>query len=570
MYTSKGTISVKGLKRFGSITKVLIKHGLGDLVERVFKRDGKKSKPVKGKEFIGTGFISPGRLRLVLEELGPSYIKLGQLMSTRADIFPPEYIEELKKLQDHVPPIPFDEIKHTIETELRRPLDEIFKEFSPESIAAASVAQVHPAKLHTGEKVAVKVIRPGIEKKIREDIRLMYYLAEKIEKSIDLGRIIGAGNVVEEFERLIFKELDMFIEAGSIEKFGNNFREMNDIYIPIVYWPYTTKSVLIMEHIEGIKMDQVDELKANGIDPDEIAMIGLHAFCRQLMEVGFFHADPHPANTIVMYDGRVSLIDFGITGYLDDETMLQLANLLLGFAEHDYDMVMEGLLDAGLIDGDTMDLDSFRMDLKDIAEPFFGRSLLTISVKDVYDQAIALVLKYHVKVPRNLLLLSKTFIQAESLGKILGSDASLLEVTKPYAEELIARGYDARKLVKDFGKDTLYMGKIIKTMPKLLHEIIRQIARGKPRVELRHTGFDRMDGKFEKGLNRFIIAMIISASIIAAALVLNSAQKLIELDLHFFGLGTISITSLLGLIGYSIATVLGVWLIIMILKSGRL
>jgi ubiquinone biosynthesis protein len=325
-----------------------------------------------------------------------------------------------------------------------------------------------------------------------------------------------------------------------------------------------------MEHIEGIKMDQVDELKANGIDPDEIAMIGLHAFCRQLMEVGFFHADPHPANTIVMYDGRVSLIDFGITGYLDDEMMLQLANLLLGFAEHDYDMVMEGLLDAGLIDGETMDLDSFRMDLKDMAEPFFGRSLLTISVKDVYDHAIALVLKYHVRVPRNLLLLSKTFIQAEALGKILGSDASLLEVTKPYAEKLIARGYDTRKLVKDFGKDTLYMGKIMRKMPKLLHQIIRQIAKGKPRIELWHTGFDRIDTKFEKGLNRLIIGMVISASIIAAALVLNSAQKVMELQLNFFGIQTISITSLLGLIGYSLATVLGVWLIIMILKSGRL
>jgi ubiquinone biosynthesis protein len=477
-----------------------------------------------------------------------------------------------KKLQDAVPPFSFEETKQTVESELKVPLHEIFEEFNPEAIAAASVAQVHEAKLHTGEKVAVKVIRPGIEKKIQQDIRLMYYFADKIERTFDLGRIIGAVNVVEEFERLIFRELDMFIEAGSIEKFINNFREMDDIYIPKVYWDFTTKSVLVMEHIEGIKMDQVDELKANGIDPDRIATIGLHAFCRQLMEVGFFHADPHPANTIVMHDGRVSLIDFGITGYLDGETMLHLANLLLGFAEHDYDLVMEGLLDAGLINDETVDLDSFRMDLKDTAEPFYGRSLLTISVKDVYDQAIALVLKHHIQVPRNLLLLGKTFIQTEALGKILGSDASLLEVAKPYAENLVKKGYDARRLLKDFGKDTSAMGKIARTMPKLLQDLLRQLSKGKgkPRIEVWHTGFDRIDTKFEKSMNRLIIGMIISASIIAAALVLNSAQKVMEFELNFLGLQTLSITSLLGLIGYSIATILGVWLIIMIFRSGKL
>jgi ubiquinone biosynthesis protein len=559
-----------GFKRFGTITKVLIKHGLGDLVERISGKKRKKSTLSEDREYLRSGFISSKRIRLVLEELGPSFIKLGQLMSTRADIFPPEYVEEFKKLQDRVSPIPFDDIRRVIEEELQRPISDIFQTIDEESIAAASVAQVHKATLFTGQKVAVKIIRPDIEKQIREDIRLMYYAADKIEKTMEIGRVVGAMNIVEEFERLIFKELDMFIEAGSIDKFSYNFKDIDEIYIPRVYWDYTTKSVLVMEHIEGIKMDRVEELTAHGIDPDEIAMIGLRTFCRQIMEVGFFHADPHPANTIVMYDGRVSLIDFGITGYLDEEAMLQLANLFLGFAERDYDMIMDGLLDAGLIDEESIDLNSFRMDLKDMAEPFYGRSLLTISVKDVHDQAIALVYKYHIRLPRNLLLLGKTFIQTESLGKILNSDVSLLEVAKPYAENLLKRGYDARKLLKGMGRDTLQMGRIMKTMPRFFQNIFRQFSKGKPRIEVWHTGFDHIDTNFEKGVNRLTIGMIISASIIAAAMVLNSAQKVMEFELNFFGLKTISITTILGMVGYSIATVLGLWLIIVIFRSGKL
>lgn len=559
-----------GFKRFGTITKVLIKHGMGDLVEGISGRKRRTSALSGDRAYLRSGFISPKRIRLALEELGPSFIKLGQLMSTRADIFPPDYIEEFKKLQDCVSPIPFDDIKRVIEQELQRPINDIFQSIDEQSIAAASVAQVHQATLFSGQKVAVKIIRPDIEKQIREDIRLMYYVADKIEKTMEIGRIIGALNIVEEFERLIFKELDMFIEAGSIEKFTYNFKGIDEIYIPKVYWDYTTKSVLVMEHIEGIKMDRVDELKTHGIDPYEIAMIGLRAFCRQLLEVGFFHADPHPANTIVMYDGRVSLIDFGITGFLDEETMLQLANLLLGFAERDYSLVVDGLLEAGLIDEDTINLSNFRMDLKEVAEQFYGRSLKTISVKDVHDQAIALVYKYRIRLPRNLLLLGKTFIQTESLGKILNSNASLLQVAKPYAEDLLKRGHDAKKMLKGMGRETLQMGRLMKAMPRLLHNLARQYSKGKPRVEIWHTGFDRMDTKFEKGINRLTIGMIISASIIAAALVLNSAQKVMEFHLDIFGLKTISITTVLGLIGYSIATVLGIWLIIMIFRSGKM
>lgn len=562
---------MKELWRLGKIIRIFVKHGLGDIAERLFKRRGKEPVDQKQEEWtVKNGFPSPQRIRCVLEELGPSFIKLGQLMSTRADIFPPEYIEEFTKLQDQVPPVPFSDIRRVIEQELRRPLEEIFEEFTPKSMAAASVAQVHLAKLFSGEAVAVKVIRPDIGKEIRKDIRLMYVMANRAENVSEIARVIGAVNLVKEFERVIFKELDMFIEAGNIDKFANNFKADDEIYIPKVYWNHTTKSVLTMEHIPGIKMDRVDVIRAHDMDPKDIAMIGLRSFSRQLMEFGFFHADPHSGNTIVMFDGRVSLVDFGITGYLDDETMHQIAFLFLGYAEHDYDMVMDALMSAGLIDEETMDLKNFRRDLKDISESFYGRSLQTISVRDVYDQVIQLIYKYKIRLPRNLLLLFKTFIQTEALGKILGSDASILEVTKPYAKKLIERSYLRKNVLKTMRKDVISTGSRMKMIPKLVHDILNQTARGKQRIELQHDGFQDMSARFVKSINRLIIGLVISASLIAGAMVLNASQHLFVFTVNPFGGQKISLTAVLGVTGYVVASVLGVWLIIMIFRSRKL
>ena len=519
--------------------------------------------------FCEAGSRPPAASGLVLEELGPSFVKLGQLMSTRADIFPPEYIAEFKKLQDMVPPVSFEEVKAVIERELGRPLLEIFAEFDEKSIAAASVGQVHIAKLHSGEKVAVKIIRPGIDRRIKEDLRLMYFLAGKAEKALEIGRVIGATNLVREFERNITREIDMMIEAGSIEKFAGNFEQVKEIYIPKVHWDYTTRSVLVMEHIDGIKMDQVEEIRAAGIDPKEVAMIGLRSFSRQLMLYGFFHADPHPGNTIVMYDGRVSLVDFGITGYLDEEMMRQIANLFLGYAEHDYDMVMDALMDAGLINED-MDLKAFRGDLKDVSESFYGRSLQHISVKDVYDQLMDLVLKYHIRLPRNLLLLLKTFIQTEALGKILGSDASILEVTKPFAKQLLQRGLNTQSILRNLDREGRALSGYARSIPKHLNDILRQTAAGKQQIELRHTGMEEARSQVEKGVNRLTVGIVIAASIVAGAMILNSGQKIMEFTFDFAGLQTVSLTAILGVSGYAVATLLGIWLIASILRSGRL
>ncbi len=567
----KGYSGVMGAKRVAGISRVLIRHGFGNLLDR-FRGSG-----ISGAKYAvdtgsetQTGFPSPERIRRIFEELGPSFIKLGQLMSTRADIFPDAYIEELRKLQDRVPDVSFSEIQHVLEDELKKPVGDIFREIHPESIAAASVSQVHAAWLFTGEKVAVKVIRPGIRKIIEQDIRLMYSLSARIEKNFALGKVVGATNIVKEFERTIFNELDMFIEAGNIDRFAENFKDSNEIHIPKVYWNLTSRSVLVMEFIDGIKMDQVETLRTVGIDPEEIARIGLRSFSRQLLEFGFFHADPHPANTIVMSGSCVGIVDFGIMGFLDDDLMRHVAHLLLGFAEHDYDMVMEALEDAGILRQDMAILQEFKTDLKDISEPFYGRSLKTISVRDVYDQVMQLVLKYHIKLPRNLLLLFKTLIQTEALGKILQSDASILEVSRPYAKKFLEKRYDPQNLLTGMAKDIREVGSYLKTAPRWLHDILKQTAAGKQRIELHHSGFSEMDTRLEKGMNRLTIGIVIAASTIAASLILNSSQKVLEFSVDFLGRQTLSITGILGLSGYTIATILGVWLIYSIFRSGKM
>jgi ubiquinone biosynthesis protein len=567
MKISTGAHMMQGATRLATIVAVLARHGIAGMFE---KRFGQAAGYETDDPWLASTRITPRHLRLALEELGPSFIKLGQLMSTRADIFPPAWIEELIRLQDQVPPIPFPLIQRIIEHELNRPLNDIFRSIEPKAIAAASVAQVHAAVLMTGEAVAVKVIRPGIRKKIQQDIRVMAALARQFESLSESGRLVGAVNVVREFERTVFKELDMFIEAGNMSRFAQNFRKIDEIHVPEVFWDYTSRSVLVMEYVSGVKMDQVDAIRDMGIDPEDIALIGLRSFSRQLMQFGFFHADPHPGNTIVMPDGRVGLVDFGIIGYLDNAAMRQVAELFLGFAEHDYDQIVGALHRAEIIDGDLAKNSEFLADLKDACETFYGRSLKTISARDVYDQIMKLVLAWHIRLPRNILLILKTFIQTEALGKILGSSASLLEQARPFARRLVMKGYEAHKISKTIGKDFQDLYTHAREIPRWTNTILKKLSEGKQEIEIRHSGFQNLDDRLEKGINRLTIGLIVAASTIAGSLVLNSSQKIFEFTVDYLGHHTLSATGILGMTGYVIATILGLWLFISIFRSGKM
>jgi len=563
-------LGFSGVKRFGDITRVLIRHGFGAILSKSAMLADDDLAEIAEDPIKAPITNKAVRLRLAFQELGPSFIKLGQLLSSRADILPEPYILELQKLQDQVPAVPFDQIQPLLNAAFGNDTREIFADFTETPIAAASVAQVYAATLASGQKVAVKIIRPGILKQIRNDVRVMYFFAKRLEATFETARTLGLINIVKEFERTIFNELDMHIEAGNIDKFARHYQYINEIHIPKVNWELTSKSVLVMAFVEGVKVDQVDAIRQMGIDPKNIALIGLRSLARQLMEFGIIHADPHPGNTIVMPDGRVGLVDFGIVSHLDREMMQHLAHLFLGYATHDYDLVMEALIGAGLIAENHPRLDQFRQDLKEISEPFYGRSLQTISVKDVYDQIIGLVTEYRIQLPRNLLLLFKTLIQTESLGKILGSDAGILQVIRPYAAEFLRTTYDSEQIFADLSKQARFTGKMVRSLPRYLFTLLKQMATGKGRFELYHAGISDASERFERGLNRFIVAMIIAASTIAGSLVLNAPKGIFEISLPFLSAAPISLTALLGVTGYLIATVLGIWLIVSIARSGRI
>ena len=563
-------LGFSGVKRFGEITAVLIRHGFGAVLSKSALLADEDLADVAEDPVKAPLTNKAVRLRLAFQELGPSFIKLGQLLSSRADVLPEPFILELQKLQDQVPALAFDQIEPLLDAAFGSDRKEIFADFSEEPLAAASVAQVHAATLASGRKVAVKIIRPGIHKQIRSDIRVMYFFARRLEAAFEFARMIGLTNIVREFERTVFNELDMHIEAGTIDKFARYYQYINEIHIPRVFWDLTSKTILVMEFVEGVKVDQVEAIVQMGLDPKAIALIGLRSLSKQLMEFGVIHADPHPGNTIVMPDGRVGLVDFGIISHLDREMMEHLAHLFLGYAAHDYDLVMEALIGAGLLDDTHVRLDQFRSDLKEISEPFYGRSLQTISVKDVYDQIIGLVMDYQIQLPRNLLLLFKTLIQTERLGKILGSDAGILQVIRPYAAELLRNSYNSERIFADFTKQARFTGEMARSAPRYLLTLLKKVATGKGRFELHHAGISGTTDRFERGLNRFIVAMIIAASTIAGALVLNAPKGIFEISVPFLSATPISLSALLGVTAYVIATVLGIWLIISIIRSGRI
>ncbi|MEW6261336.1 MAG: AarF/ABC1/UbiB kinase family protein, partial [Thermodesulfobacteriota bacterium] len=484
-----------GTARAAAVARIMSRHAMSGLAEALFGRFCRTADAAIPASLMS---IAPRHLREALQELGPSFIKLGQLLSTRADILPKPFIDELSLLQDQVPAIPFTEVRVIIESELG-PIESLFRSFEPQAMAAASVAQVHRAVSLEGMSLAVKIVRPGIRKIIQKDIRLMYRMAGRLESLFEAARLVGVVHIVEEFERTVFRELDMFIEAGNMERFAENFRDIDEIHIPKVHWDMTSRSVLVMEFIEGVRMDQIAAIRGMGIDPEEIALIGLRSFSRQMMVHGYYHADPHPGNTIVMPDGRVGLVDFGIVGYLDPVLMKTVGMLFLGFAEHDYEMVIDALIRAGILSEAQANHPKFVSDFMDACEPFYGRSLRTITARDVYDQIMQLVLRHRIRLPRNILLILKTIVQTEALGKILGSHASLLEQAKPFARRLVRKGLDATALSRNLSRDIRDAYGHTRDIPKWVNRILKHAAEDDGRIHLHHSGLEALQKGLEKG-----------------------------------------------------------------------
>jgi ubiquinone biosynthesis protein len=346
-----------------------------------------------------------------------------------------------------------------------------------------------------------------------------------------------------------------------------NFKDFQGIYIPTVFWDYTTLRILVVERVNGLELDEVKKIKESGRDPKKVADIGLNCFCKQIMEDGFFHADPHPGNSMLMDDGRIALIDFGITGSLDSEMMENIANVFIGYSDHDYEKLVKTFGKMGIINENTT-ISVFKQDLKDLSEPFYGRSLKHISVREIFNKITQTCLKHNMKLPRDLLLLFKTFLQIEALGRDLDPESSVLEKAKPYAVRLLEKGHSPRIVIKNFKKDMAELYSLMKVIPENVKNVLIQLSKGKQRFEFMHLGFDKINLDMVRGINRITMGIVISASIIGSALVISSGAEVLPVTIA--GLGKVSLTTLIGLLGFTISSILSIWLVISIIRSDKL
>ncbi len=528
--------------------------GLSDSISKLEREyHGKKN---------GKDLSTAQRLRMVFEELGPTFVKLGQMLSLEPDIIPADFIKEFKKLQDDVPAFSFEDVKEIIESELGQSPDKIFKQLDPVPIAAASVSQVHFGILNSGEEIVVKVQRPDIEAAICEDIKILKRIARTLEKRFSNMELLNPVAIVAEFENCISKELDFTNEAASIERFSNNFKDDPSLCVPDVFWDFTTPCILVMKYLEGIPIDELENIKKAGLDPHEVAKEGLNVFAKQILVYGYFHADPHPGNAFVMLTGEVGLIDFGIIGFIDQKLMTHLANVFVGYSDHDYDRVISVFTDMGLIN-EKIDLKAFKYDLMDLSEPFYGRTLKYVQVKNIFDKVITLAVKYKIRLHRELILLFKTLIAMEVVGRKLSHEANILEAMKPYAVRLLQQSHDPKTMMGSMRYDLLNYLNMMKASPDLLHRILVNLATGKQNISMTHKipHLEKLEKNYMLSSTRITIGVVTGTSVLAGAWMLGSKHQYIPISIPAFGIHNIPLTIILGLISYSVATVLGLWLV---------
>lgn len=553
-------MAYKSVGRLREIVTVLARHGFFPLMERLhlaklvsipLRLMGRKI--TREKEQLG----EPARARLAMEELGPTFIKFGQILSTRPDVVPHDFIIEFLKLQDSVKPYPFEDVVKVIEAEFGRPMAELFSSIEETPVAAASIAQVHRAVTRGGTEVMVKVQRPGIEGTVETDIAILGYLARLVEKYIPESRLYDPSGVVDEFSSVIHREMDFTLEATYMEKFGENFAADPRVFVPKVYWESTGQKVLTMDRVAGIKVDKVASLKEAGIDTEEVAHVIADVFFKQVFEFGLFHGDLHSGNIFALSEGRIAFVDFGIVGRIGQEMKQNLADILIGLATQDFESTVKVYQRMGILP-EGIDRASFEREYYDIILHYFGRPFKYVKIGELLLDYIRLAARYDITLPRELLLFDKCIIELEGLAKVLYPEVNLLEESEPYARKL----YVERFTPSAFARGALSAAEDLKDFlggfPSRADRILKKIAEDKLRIEFVHKGLEDFMGEMDRSSNRLTFAIIVAALIIGSSMVIaaEAAPKVLGL-------------SALGLLGFIIASVLGFWLAVQILRSGK-
>jgi ubiquinone biosynthesis protein len=559
------TKTYKSARRLQQIINVFIRHGFGRIIDQIHLG---KYIPFRNRlrAFGHWPAVKeptiPERLRMAFAELGPSFIKLAQILSSRPDLITKVYAEEFRKLQDEVPPFPAAEAVGIIEEELRKPVSEVFLGFEDSPMAAASIAQVHKAALLDGQDVIVKVQRPDIKENILSDIDIMGTVSQLMEKHVPESRFFNPAGIVAEFSRTVQRELDFRGEARNCLRMRRIFRENPKVYIPEVYTDYLTEKVLVMERVKGVRVDEVEAIDRMGLDRGELASTITDAYLKMILEDGFFHADPHPGNIFVMEDGRVCFMDFGIVGWVTEETKATLASTFVSLLKKDYDGLVENYVELGYLPEDA-DVDTFRRefkaDLVDLIEPLYGVAIKEINVAEYLDLVIQLAAKHRLIVPSDLLLINKTFMLLENILRELEPEFNFIDAAEPYAEKIAKEKYSPKKAIERVSKELADFGDTLVLFPRQFRQILRKFIRDEIRIKIVPLGLDNFIKDMDRSTNRIAFAMVVSSIIISSAI------------MHATGVGPMVYGfSSLGIITFVGAFFLGLWLLISIIRSGRM
>jgi ubiquinone biosynthesis protein len=498
------------------------------------------------------------RLRLAFEELGTTFIKLGQILSLRPDIIPEDFAREFSKLQDRVPPFSQLAAREIVESQLKSPIDELFAFFSDESIAAASIAQVHHGMTKSGEQVAIKIQRPSIRDTIETDLAILFDLATLAEQRVPSFKLYSPVKLVEEFSTNIRRELDFNREGRSMELFRKNFEDDTTVYIPKVHWDLTTDSVLTVELIDGVKVSEKEKLLAAGYDLKTIAINGARLVLKQIFEHGFFHADPHPGNIFIVGDNVIVPLDYGLVGYLDDQMREKIAAALLALANRDVNRLTHAFIGMGVVD-QTDDLAGFRDDLKGFVDTYYNVPLEQINLGRALLEMIQLVRRHNLRIPMDFAVMAKALITVEALGRELCPDFEIMSIAEPFIRELYLKQFEPKRNLKQLLEATYDYSNLFRMMPSELASILSKINSGKLTVQFEAKGMDQLITELDRSSNRLSFSVIIAGVLVGSSLIVN-----LKVGPFLFGLPVI------GLVGYFTAGVLGLWLLIAIMRSRRL
>jgi ubiquinone biosynthesis protein len=553
--------NLRTIRRYRTILGVLIKYGFGQFVEQLninyYLEVGKRLVTRRAEQDLQR-LSQQQRLRMAMEELGPTFVKLGQLLSTRPDVLPRPYIDEFSKLQDEVPALPVEEIKRQFLRQFGRPVEEVCLEFTDEPIAAASIAQVHRGRLQGGEEVVFKVRRPGISRMVETDIDIMMGLAHLIDQHVAAVAIYDPVGLVKEFRRTIRREMDFNREGHTIERFAANFAGDPTVYVPKVYWEHSGETVLTLEYVPGIKITEFQELTSRGFDLKELARRGAKAFLKQVLDHGVFHGDPHPGNIFVLPDHVICMLDYGMVGRLSPELKLQLLDLLEALLHRDVERIIAQLLYSGELT-DESDLKSLRRDLHEFIEDYYDILLQDLRVGRLLTDFIEILTQHHIRFPADFMLLAKALIAMEGLGRQLDPEFNMIDYMRPYIEQLVRERFSPGSITREVMRVAHSYGSLARNLPRDIKEFVNRLNRNQFKIDLEHRGLERLVTDLDRSSNRISFAVVIGALIVGSSLIMQTNKGPLV-----FGF------PILGFLGYSIAGFLGLWLAIGILRSGRL